>query len=47
MRQRLRSIGIGVNRSAIVWEIPQFGLFPAFLRERPAFLGLFRNNENS
>ena len=33
---------IGVNRPAIVWEIPHFGLFPAFLPERPAFLALFQ-----
>ena len=37
---------IGVNRPAIVREIPHFGLFPAFLRKRPAFLALFRNNKN-
>ena len=35
--------GIGVNRPAIVREIPHFVLFPAFLPERPAFLALFRN----
>ena len=29
---------IGVNHPAIVWEIPHFGLFPAFLQERPACL---------
>ena len=38
---------IGVNRPAIVREIPHFGLFPAFLRECPAFLALFRNNKKS
>ena len=38
--------GIGVNRPAIVREIPHFGLFPAFLPERPAFLALFRNYKN-
>ena len=37
---------IGVNRSAIVREIPHFGLLPAFLREHPAFLALFRNIKN-
>ena len=37
---------LSVNRPAIVWEIPHFGKFPAFLRERPAFLALFRNNKN-
>ena len=37
---------IGVNRPAIVREITHFGLFPAFLRERPAFLALFRNYNN-
>ena len=37
---------IGVNRPAIVREILHFGVFPAFLPERPAFLGLFRNNKN-
>ena len=37
---------IGVNRPAIVREIPHFGLFPAFLPERPAFLALFQNNKN-
>ena len=26
------------NGPAIVWEIPHFGIFPAFLRERPVFL---------
>ena len=40
------SNNIGVNRPAIVREIPHFGLFPAFLRERPAFLALFQNNKN-
>ena len=34
--------GIGVNRTAIMREIPHFGLFPAcipaFLPEHPAFL---------
>ena len=29
-----RGIGDSVNRPAIVREIPHFGLFPAFLRER-------------
>ena len=37
---------IGVNRPAIVREIPHFSLFPAFLPERPAFLALFWNNKN-
>ena len=32
---------IGVNRPATVREIPHFGLFLAFLRERPALLALF------
>ena len=32
---------IDKNRPAIVWEIPHFGLFPAFSPERPAFLALF------
>ena len=32
---------IGVNHPAIVREIPHFSLFPAFFRERPAFLALF------
>ena len=36
---------IGVNRPAIVREIPHFGLFPVFLREHPAFLALFRNKK--
>ena len=43
-RSALQSIG--VNRPAIVREIPHFGLFPAFLPEHPAFLALFRNNKN-
>ena len=34
-------INIGVNLPAIVREIPHFGLFPAFLSERPAFLAFF------
>ena len=37
---------IGVNRPAIVREIPHFGLFPAFLPEHPACLAIFRNNKN-
>ena len=37
---------IGVNRPAIVRDIPHFGLFPVFLPERPAFLALFLNNQN-
>ena len=37
---------IGVNRPAIVREIPHFDLFPAFLPERLAFLALFRNYKN-
>ena len=32
---------IGVNHPAIVREIPHFSLFPAFFRERAAFLALF------
>ena len=35
------SVCISVNRPAIVWKFPHFGFFPAFLPERPAFLGLF------
>ena len=41
---------IGVNRPATVRdvrEIPHFWLFPAFLRERPAFLALFRSKKNA
>ena len=37
---------IGVNRPAILREILHFGLFPVFLRERPAFLALFQNIKN-
>ena len=37
----------GVNHPAFVREIPHFGLFPAFLRKRPAFLALFRSNKTS
>ena len=36
---------IGVNRPAIVQEIPHFGLFPAFSPERPALMDLFRNKK--
>ena len=32
----------GVNRPAILQDIPHFGVFPAFLGEYPAFLALFR-----
>ena len=37
---------IGVNRPAIVREMPHFGLIPAFFPELPAFLALFRSNKN-
>ena len=32
---------VAVTRPAIVREIPHFAFFPAFVRERPAFLALF------
>ena len=41
-----RGIGDSVNRPAIVREIPHFGLFHAFLRERPVIQALFQNNKN-
>ena len=40
-RRGARIFNIGVNRPAIVWEIPHFGLFPAFLRERRAHFWLY------